>query len=253
MEGNSASGLAVASPRIRRRAATIPEQGFLQLFERKTHLLPEGAALLEGQLQRHQTARAGSELATADDTPVRSVFIVAGWLGRSQDLRNGHRQLVDLFLPGEMVFFNRAGNAQALRGHLCLTDVQYVDLTEPMARVEADPSEHPDLAIAFRAFAADVERRLIEQVVRIGAMRAIERMANLVLDLYRRLEAAGLCVDEGFPMALSQEQLGNLLGISAVHVNRTLQYLRHMNLIRTDYDRWTVLDRVGLRALVPTR
>ncbi|HUO92875.1 MAG TPA: Crp/Fnr family transcriptional regulator [Rhizomicrobium sp.] len=226
----------------------MPERGFLELFEKKARLLPDGAALIESQLRHVQYARAGSDVAKPDS---RSAFVIGGWLGRNQDLKSGHRQLVDLCLPGEMMFFNQS--AQDERSYVCLTDVQYVDVTEVLLQAEADPSLHPDLTAAFHAFSADVERRLVEQVVRIGAMRAVERMADLALDLYERLDAAALAIDDCFPMALSQEQLGNLLGISAVHVNRTLQYLRQMKLIKTEYDRWKLLDRDRLRALVPTR
>jgi hypothetical protein len=62
-------------------------------------------------------------------------------------------------------------------------------------------------------------------------MSGTERMAHLVLELHRRLSDAGLSNGQRFPMPLRQGALGDALGMSTVHANRTLQKLRTNGLI----------------------
>jgi len=72
---------------------------------------------------------------------------------------------------------------------------------------------------------------VFNQLMRLGAMQAKERTAHLLLELYHRLACVKLAEDFAFEMPLTQEQLADVLGLSAVHVNRTLQALRHERLI----------------------
>jgi len=217
----------------------------LKCFRARAPLLREGAELVASLVSCTAEYRAGCAIAMKKEPFARGLFILAGWVSRARDLPTGQRQLIDLYLPGEIVVCRRD---QEVR-HLCLTDVKCVDVTELIARTEAAPSRYPGVTAALREFSADAERRLIEQIARLGAMRAAERVASFALDLYQRLHVAGLCRDGRFAMALSQEQIGCLLGISAVHVNRTLQQLKRMDLIRRDQDGWTLVDKARLKAI----
>lgn len=74
------------------------------------------------------------------------------------------------------------------------------------------------------------------------------RMADFLDELAERL-----CVqnapDCSFDMPLSQVQMGQMLGMSAVHVNRVLQDLRRRHVIEIVGRRWTILDRASLQAV----
>lgn len=76
--------------------------------------------------------------------------------------------------------------------------------------------------------AAAIQR---EWTVNLGQRDAMERMAHLLCELFIRLEAAGCTADHSCEFPLTQTELGETLGISTVHVNRTLQELRAQNLI----------------------
>jgi CRP-like cAMP-binding protein len=68
-------------------------------------------------------------------------------------------------------------------------------------------------------------------MVRLGQQTAYERVAHFLLELQRRLQIAGLGDSQRFPLPLTQEMLADSLGLSIVHVNRTLQHLRREKLI----------------------
>jgi hypothetical protein len=65
----------------------------------------------------------------------------------------------------------------------------------------------------------------------LGRQTAYERVAHFLLEVQRRLEIAGLGDGQRFPLPLTQEIMGDALGLSIVHVNRTLQQLRRERLI----------------------
>jgi CRP-like cAMP-binding protein len=72
---------------------------------------------------------------------------------------------------------------------------------------------------------------LLDHAVRLGRLTAFERVAHFLLELQQRLEIAGLGDRQRFPLPLTQEILADALGLSIVHVNRTLQQLRRTGLI----------------------
>ena len=65
-----------------------------------------------------------------------------------------------------------------------------------------------------------------EWLLALGRQEALERTALLVCEIYARLEAVGLARDGAFRFPIIQAEIADLLGMSAVHVNRTLKVMR---------------------------
>lgn len=151
-----------------------------------------------------------------------SCYIVAGWAAYSRELRDGRRQLIDILLPGDAAKpLPHMGPGQAI---VCLTQVRTVDgnLVQSVAR---DP-RHPGIARAIELAAEEERARLMNQVVRLGRLTAYERLASFFIELHNRFEQVGLTRDGEIDFPLTQEILGDLLGLSVVHVNRTLKAMR---------------------------
>ena len=70
-----------------------------------------------------------------------------------------------------------------------------------------------------------------DQITRLGRRTAYERFGNLLLELYHRLHVVGLARDGRFALPLTQEMLADALGLSVVHVNRTVQQMRRDGLL----------------------
>lgn len=104
----------------------------------------------------------------------------------------------------------------------------------------------PSLAEALLVAAALDEALLLAHVVRLGRQTAYERTAHLLLELHDRTTTAGLEQNGRFPMPLTQEALADALGLSIVHVNRTLQQLRRDRLIEVRSGEARLLDRDAL-------
>lgn len=151
----------------------------------------------------------------------RRIIVVSGWLCEFRMLRDGRRQIFSFLLPGDAVSIRTlAGGAS--RGLLTVT---HTEITETPA---LGPDADPDAIIES---IQDHEERLFDHMVRIGRLTAKERVLNLLLEFHDRLDAIGLVKDGAFRLPLTQEMIADALGLSIVHINRTLQELRRESMI----------------------
>jgi hypothetical protein len=90
---------------------------------------------------------------------------------------------------------------------------------------------------------------LREWIIDQGSRDARERLAHLFYELLVRYRVVGETTDDALPFPLTQEELGDAMGMTAVHVNRTLQELRTEGVIQLENRVLTVLDTERLRAI----
>jgi len=88
-----------------------------------------------------------------------------------------------------------------------------------------------------------------EWVVNVGRRQAPHALAHLLCEFVVRMRAVGLANGRECDLPQTQAELGDAMGISTVHVNRTLQQLRSADLIRLQGGRLTVLDWEGLKEM----
>jgi CRP-like cAMP-binding protein len=86
-----------------------------------------------------------------------------------------------------------------------------------------------------------------EWTVSLGRRSALGRMAHLFCEIRERLQISGLVENDSYEFPLTQQELGECLGLTAVHVNRTLQELRKRKLIEVENRRARILDLPGLK------
>ncbi|MNR30865.1 Nitrogen fixation regulation protein FixK [compost metagenome] len=84
-------------------------------------------------------------------------------------------------------------------------------------------------------------------MVRLGRQSAHERTAHFLLEWRQRCRIAGLAEGERFPMPLTQEVLSDALGLSIVHLNRTLQHMKREGLIEVKRGWIALLDVARLK------
>lgn len=148
-------------------------------------------------------------------------LLLSGWACRVNTLSDGRRQIISLILPGDVIGACRHRNPVATSTILALTEVS----TMPAPAPRADQSG-TGLAEAYALSSAWHEAYLLRNITRLGRLSAYERTADLLLEMHERLSLAGLARGNAFPMPLTQQVLADALGLTTVHVNRTLQTLR---------------------------
>lgn len=175
----------------------------------------------------------------------RHALVGSGWAARYRLLSDGRRQIISMLLPGDLVQTGGNESAEAGLPLTALTRVRLLNAKPLRTAADEGGPEHESLGQALAAMQTRSEGRLVDQIIRLGRQNGLERTAHIFAELHARMTAAGLCERDEFHMPLTQECLADVLGLSIVHVNRTLQQLRREGLIRLSHSRVKILN-VGL-------
>ena len=189
---------------------------------------------------RPHSYASGEELC-AEGAAIGPRLIVSGWACRLRYLPDGRRQIVSLLLPGDTFGLPLQPEVAALSALAALTPLETMNVRPLAAALQSGTPQHASLARAFAEASIAEEARFLDQMVRLGRMTAYERTAHLLLELGDRSAAAGLG-DDRFPLPLTQEMMADALGLSVVHVNRTVQQLRRDRMIVLKSGRVELLD-----------
>jgi CRP-like cAMP-binding protein len=146
-------------------------------------------------------------------------------------------------LPGDVARVGEAFHFGS-RGFVALTNVAITD-AEALGLAMAGEGKESWLAESIRRR----EERVFDQIVRIGRLTAKERVLNLLLELCDRLDAIGLVKENTFRIPLTQEVFADVLGLSVVHINRTLQQLRREGMLTIGRGAVTLHQRRRLASL----
>src|SRR4051794_32825010 len=178
-------------------------------------------ALLEGLGQGQRSVGAGAQLLDPREMYSTAFLINDGWALRFRGFPDGRRQIINFLLPGDAFGL---GSVVLSRPDHSVSSITPVSLS-PLApeAIMGMMRDHPRLGAAFLWSAAQEEAVLREHIASIGRRTAYERVAHLLLELMHRLELVGLTEDGRYHMPLSQPLLADALGLSVVHVNRTLR------------------------------
>jgi CRP-like cAMP-binding protein len=217
----------------------LVEMAFLRRLRRYGPLHTEDLVTLDTRLGRIECYSPGE---TVDLTSSPPMFLLSGWGCLARSLRDGRRQIIAFLLAGDSIGFDLLTRSQRSIEMLALTPMRAL-------QAEAGSMAATDrLAHAYAGSAADQQRRLIDHLVRLGRQTAFERTAHLLLELHGRLADIGETRGESFHLPLKQEILADALGLSLVHVNRTLQQMRRDRLVDMRGAQVTLLNRAALEA-----
>lgn len=163
-----------------------------------------------------------------------------GWLFRYKILHNGDRQIVDFILPGQLFGLQACFFRASLYSIAAVTPASVSAL--PFDVIDDVFDKNPQLAKAL-FWSAVCEAAIVgEHLIDTARRSAYERVSHLLLELFVRLKSTGQTDGQSFTMPLTQELMGDALGLTAVHVNRTLRALREDRLVEIRNKCVTILD-----------
>lgn len=178
---------------------------------------------------RTRTLGAGQDIVRDGNKPSQCCLIVEGWACRYKLLDEGRRQIFSFHIPGDIP------DLQSL--HLHTMDHSLGTMTR--ATLAFIPHEDMrELALRFPRLGGLLWRDTLidaaifrEWMAGMGRKSAFGRIGHLFCELYVKLDAVGLASDNRCPLPITQGELADALGLSSVHVNRTLQEMRAQGLI----------------------
>ncbi|MDG4883981.1 Crp/Fnr family transcriptional regulator [Mesorhizobium sp. WSM4884] len=175
-----------------------------------------------------------------DDT----IFIVkSGWTLLCRGLPDGERQIIDTPLWGDIVGF-RSADGPRFASLVSITDVTVYPIPRK-ALVESISSEG-NFGSKIAHSLARMNAILAEHLVNVGRRNAMSRIAHFLLELEERLSKVGLSAHGRYDCPLTQNELADILGMTPVHVNRTLRELRRADLVSFKTGRVEILNRKNL-------
>lgn len=212
------------------------------------HLTAEEIMLLRSVAASPEQVPAGTEIIHEGQLLDKPSALMAGWACRYRALPDGRRQIFDFMLPGELYGMCHRPQAIALTTGVTLTAAVVADARVVKDAIDSKPGQYRNLEAALFSTASLDEAYLLNQIVRIGRQTAYERVSHLILELHARLQSVGLAEDWSYALPLTQEILADALGLSVVHLNRTLQQLRREGLIEFKSGKMTILQPGALEA-----
>jgi CRP-like cAMP-binding protein len=184
--------------------------------------------------------RKGRDVIVAGTRPQFLYVNDDGWLSRYKILHNGSRQIVNFVLPGEIFGLQACVFHKSLYSVATITDTT---LSAIPAEIVGKVVER-NAKLSRTLFWSAVREAAIlgEHLIDTARRSAYGRVSHFLLELFVRLRQAGRTDGMSFQMPLTQELIGDALGLSPVHVNRTLRALRGDRLIALDGKRVILLD-----------
>lgn len=205
--------------------------GFLTRVLRHSKLTDNERSAILGLPGEVQQYRGGQDIVSPGQTVNHACLIGGGLAGRFDQMRDGKRQITALHIPGDMCDLHSVVRPTAGWGIWSLTQTTVVHV--PHSGLRDVARDHPAIALAFWRDGTLDAAILSKWTGNIGRRRARARLAHFLCETSIRLELAGLGKRTNFALDLSQEQMADVTGLTAVHVNRTLQCLREEGAIET--------------------
>lgn len=233
-EGDGASAGAGTDVFVRRLNALYPLQGheaaaIAALVHETTPVPPHYEIFPEGKPARE------------------AIVLLSGLACHYRALDTARRQMTGFVVPGDFCDFGFLSSSPVRQCVMTLgpSVIGRIDL----GQFSAVGEKLPNVILAAMRASAIEQASARELVTSLGARDALQRLSHFLCEIYHRLRLVGQATADGrFDLAVTQAELGEALGLSTVHVNRTIQQLRKKKLIAMAHGQVTILDFRGLAA-----
>jgi CRP-like cAMP-binding protein len=176
-----------------------------------------------------KTLEAGSYTVREGDAPHTCGVLVSGFAYRQKLTGDGARQILALHIPGDAVDFQNLFLDVADHSVQTLTRAEIAVI--PRAELQELARTRSGVGHAILVTILVEASIFREWVLNVGQRDARSRLAHVLCEFAIRLETQGLEQEYGYELPMTQEQLADALGLTPVHVNRTLKTLEAEGLI----------------------
>ena len=215
----------------------------VERLSRHVALTPGEQAALARLEEQERHFRRGSVVISEGEASRDLFVVISGWLHSSVVLGNGSRQIMRFKFRGDLLGLPLLAFRDSPETITAVTDTTLAPFSRE--RLAGLISEHPRLAALLLALSVSTRVSLADRLASIGRTSARARVAALLCDVYRRMRALG-SADGGFQLPLTQEEIGDATGLTAVHVNRMMRALAEDGIIERSGSHVRVLDEERL-------
>jgi CRP-like cAMP-binding protein len=204
---------------------------FLDRLLRRSMLNADECGAVLGLTSHARQFRPNFDIVSPGETVDHSCLVAHGLAARYDQMADGQRQLNAFHIEGDMCDLHSVVCPTAAWGIIAMTTTTVLQV--PHAELRKLVGEYPAIALAFWREGTTEASILAKWVGNIGRRDARARLAHLLCEMGVRIEMAGLGTRNHFWFDVTQSNLADAVGLTAVHVNRMMQGLRGEGLIRT--------------------
>lgn len=196
--------------------------------------------------ERQRTLRRGAAL-QRENEPADELFVLRkGLMMSSVLLDDGSRQILRFLFPGDMIGVSALVYRDAPETLTALTEITVCPFERSTFATLVE--QHPRLASLILVIGQIERVALTDRLASLGRTSAKARVGALLLELRNRQRTTDKSIQDEFTLGLTQEEIGDATGLTAVHVNRMLRQLEDDGLIARQAGRVRLLDDAALAA-----
>lgn len=216
------------------------ETALISRLEAYTKLSRDDRAALQKLTQNSRDVPPRRDLIREGDTPNYVHLVLRGWACRYKTTPDGRRSIVSFFMPGDFCDLNIYILKEMDHSIAAITNLRVAQITR--SSMDDLMSSHPRVtqALWWHELVGTAVQR--EWTHNLAARSAYERLAHLFVETFLRLRTVGLTTGDSCDFPPTQSDLADATGLTAVHVNRTLQELRSDGLIELERKRLRLPD-----------
>ena len=219
----------------------------IRRLERSGSLSDEEKRVLEGAIPRVKAFGPDEDIVHQGDRPTDINLILEGFACRQKILADGQRQITALHVPGDFCDLHSFLLKKLDDGVVTLTPCKVALVPhETLRRIVEGYPRLTQLLWFTTLVDAAIHR---EWMTGMGRRSSAGQLAHLLCELCLRLKTVGLVTEGSYQLPVTQTELGDVLGLSLVHINRTLQELRGQGLISWKGQTVGIIDWEGLQQL----
>ena len=220
-------------------------QALIRKLERGLRLIDGERAALESLPVRVEQIRADQDIVREGDRRESCFVLLEGVAAALKRTGTGKRQIMTFHIAGDIpdlqsLHISRLDNTVSTLTPCKVGFVEHDALVNLCARF-------PRITNALWRETLTDAAIFKEWVLNVGRRDAYAGVAHLICEVVTRMRAVGLVHDDRCAFPMTQNELADAVGISAVHVNRTLQELRAAGLITLARGKLHILDWEGLK------
>tara|TARA_R110000782_G_scaffold184697_1_gene275021 strand:+ start:104 stop:808 length:705 start_codon:yes stop_codon:yes gene_type:complete len=177
--------------------------------------------------------------------PVNELFVLRH--GRVMSyiiLPDGSRQILRVYFPGDFIGSASTIYSKAPESLVALADSVLCPFDKAGLRVLLE--EYPRVAALMFVLSQTERVALTDRLASLGRTSAKARVAAFLLDIVHRLRVMNDDVTNTFDLKLTQEEIGDAVGLTSVHVNRMVRQMETEGLIARSDGLYTILDEKKL-------
>ena len=218
----------------------MAESCFAEQLSRHLPLTDAEQAALARLEENPRKVKRGAVIQRVND-PITELFVLReGRVMSFVILPDGSRQILRVYFPGDFIGSASTIYTRAPESLVAVSDSVICPFDKHALRRLLE--EHPRVA-ALLFLLSNAERvSMTDRLASLGRTSAKARVAAFLLDMFHRLRVTDDSIEDSFDLKLTQEEIGDSIGLTSVHVNRMIRQMEQEGLISRTNGRFRMLD-----------